>query len=146
MQPEELVLKGTIHDTKFRRFKNVWLEGGFSLFVPLWRYDLLSLGEIEVPECFMQNNALHKISFHETTIEASELLSRIENYYKKPISLVFLDDLERRDPTAQGELDEHRERLLQGKRVTVVHLVGGLMFMEGIEPDVQGDYRLLLGS
>ncbi|SHO33413.1 Hypothetical protein BQ3484_345 [Cedratvirus A11] len=131
MQPEELELKGTIHDTKFRRFKNVWVEGGFSLFVPLWRYDLLSLGEIEIPEY---------------TIEASELLSRIENYYKQPVSLAFLDDIERRDPTAQGELDEHRKRLLQGKRVIIRNLVGGLMFMEGIEPDVQGDYKLLLSS
>ncbi|QIN54454.1 hypothetical protein [Cedratvirus kamchatka] len=131
MQPEQLVLRGTIHDTKSRKFKNIWVEGGFTLFVPLWRYDLLDLGEIEVPEY---------------RIEASELLSRIEDYYKQPVSLAFLDAIERRDPTAEEELEEYREQLLQGKRVTIGDLVRGLMFMEGIGTGGQGGYQLLLGS
>lgn len=131
MQPDQLILKGTIHDTKSDKFKNVWLEGGFTLFVPLWRYDLLNSGEIEVPEY---------------NIEASQLLSRIQDFYKQPATLSLLDEIERRDPTVDGELDEYRENLQQGRKVEISDLVGGLMFMEGMEAGGQGNYQLLLGS
>lgn len=131
MQPEQLILKGTIHDTKYNKYKNVWVEGGFTLFVPLWRYDLLNLGEIEIPEY---------------SIEASELLSRIENYYAQPVSLDLLDEIERRDPTVGDELDEFRSDLQRGKRVSIGDLLGGLVYMESIEFGGQDNYQLLLGS
>lgn len=131
MQPEQLALRGTIHDTKYQKYKEFWVRGGFTLFVPLWRYDLLNLGEIEVPEY---------------NIEASELLSRIENYYTQPVSLDLLDEIERRDPTVGDELDEFRSDLQRGKRVNIGDLLGGLMFMEGMEPGGHGNYQLLLGS
>ena len=130
MQPEQLILKGTIKDTKSEKFKNVWVEGGFTLFVPLWRYDLLNLGEIEVPEA---------------KIQACELLSRVQNYYNQTASLALLDEIERRDPTTGGDLDEFRTQL-EEEQVKIRDLLGGLVFMEGMEPGGQGNYQLLLGS
>nr|WIL03123.1 hypothetical protein Cbor_368 [Cedratvirus borely] len=131
IRPENVQLGGTIHKTKAEKYRNIWIKGEFNLYVPLWRYDISNLGVIEVPE---------------RVIELSELLSRIQDFYEQPVSVEFIREIIRRDPTVEGYLDEYIIALRQGRTVTVGNLLGGLMFLEEFTPQARGDYSLGLSS
>jgi hypothetical protein len=137
MQPEELQLEGTIFaegnifGEEYQKYNGVVLRGGFNLRVPLWRYDLANLGEIPVPE---------------QTIKATQLLRRIHVYYRKPVNIEFINYIQAQDPEETSELDEYKERILAGERVVRSDLLGGLVHIEGLAPEAEGTYVLLLGS
>nr|WIL03877.1 hypothetical protein Cplu_363 [Cedratvirus plubellavi] len=137
MQPEELELEGAIFaegnifGEEYQRYNGVLLKGGFTLHVPLWRFDSQDLGEIPVPE---------------ETIKATQLLRRIHVYYRQPVNLAYINYIETQDPEAAGELDEYKERILAGEKILRSDLMGGLIHLEGFAPRGRNEYSLLLGS
>lgn len=131
MQPEQIKVRGTIYSPKAAGNLRRWVKGGFNLHLPLWRYDFINTGEIPVPE---------------SRIKLSDLLERIRIYYEQPLILSVINYIEKHDPTVEGELDEFREKILAGKKVKRSEALHGMIFLEDIVPEGQGDYVLQLGS
>jgi hypothetical protein len=129
VRPQNIQLKGTIYDTKPEKYQGLWLKGGFNLYLPEYRWGG-TLGVIQVPE---------------DTIEFSELMERVQDFYEQPISMDFLENIIYRDPQAAVYLKDYIQALERGRKLTIADLMGGSIYPEIIEPIARGDYRLFLG-